>query len=49
MLMNDITAPSERRRKDDGFGDYLSHMVEVEYGITDQLATEFMLEGYRQI
>jgi len=45
MLMNDITSPSPVRRAD-GQGDYLSHMLELEYGVTSQLATEFMIEGF---
>lgn len=45
MLMNDITAPSHFRR-DEGFGTYMSHMIELEYGITSQLATEFMMEWF---
>lgn len=45
MLMNDITAPSHFRR-DEGLGTYMSHMIELEYGITSQLATEFMMEWF---
>lgn len=48
MLMTDLTAPSHFRR-DEGFGDYLSHMVELEYGITHQLATEFMIEWFEDL
>ena len=48
MLMNDITAPSHFRREE-GFGTYLSHMIELEYGITHQLATEFMIEWFEDL
>lgn len=48
MLMNDITAPSHFRREE-GFGNYLSHMIELEYGITHQLATEFMIEWFEDL
>ena len=49
MLMNDITAPSEFRREDDGFGNYLSHMLELEYAPLDQFATEFMVEWFEDL
>ncbi len=45
MLMNDFTAPSSVRRAE-GQGDYLSHMLELEYGVTSRLATEFMIETF---
>lgn len=45
MVMNDFTEPTERS-EDEKLGGYLSHMVELEYGITEQLATELMLEGF---
>jgi hypothetical protein len=45
MLMTDYTEPAERS-KDKKLGGYVSHMLEVEYGITEQLATELMLEGF---
>ncbi|MBI3910375.1 MAG: hypothetical protein HY320_05510 [Armatimonadetes bacterium] len=43
MIMTDLTAPAERTRK---VGNYLSNMLELEYGVSDQLATELMLEGF---
>ena len=46
MLMTDITAPSRFRREDDGFGTYMSHMVELEYSPFHQFATEFMIEWF---
>ncbi len=49
MFMNDLTAPSKFRRQEEGFGDYFSHMVELEYGLTDQLATEFMIEWFEDV
>lgn len=48
MSMNDITEPSSARREE-GFGTYLSHMVELEYGISNQLATEFMIEWFEDL
>lgn len=45
MFMNDITQPSAAGLEE-GSGTYLSHMVELEYGLSDQLATEFMIEWY---
>ncbi len=48
MFMNDITQPSAVRR-DEGQGTYLSHMVELEYGFSSQLATEFMVEWYEDL
>ena len=46
MFMTDITAPSRFRREDDGFGTYMSHMVELEYSPFNQFATEFMIEWF---
>jgi hypothetical protein len=48
MLMTDLTTPSEFR-KEESFGDYLSHMIELEYGATDQWATEFMIEWFEDL
>lgn len=48
MFMNDLTSPSESRQEE-GFGDYLSHMIELEYGATDQWATEFMVEWFEDL
>ncbi|MBI3944294.1 MAG: hypothetical protein HY321_00065 [Armatimonadetes bacterium] len=41
--MTDFTAPSERTGE---VGNYVSNMLELEYGVTDQFATELMLEGF---
>jgi len=49
MLMNDFTRPSRVRREDDGFGNYFSHMLELEVGVTDQYATEIMIETYEDL
>lgn len=49
MFMNDITSPSKFKQEEDGRGDYFSHMIELEYGITDQLASEFMVEWYEDL
>ncbi len=43
MLMNDFTRPS-RFHRNDGIGNYFSHMLELEYGVTNQLATALMIE-----
>ena len=43
MIMTDFTEPAERT-EDTGF--YMSNMLELEYGVTDQWATELMLEGF---
>ena len=43
MLMTDITRPAERT---DEVGTYMSNMLELEYGITDQWAAELMAEGF---
>lgn len=43
MLMTDITAPAERTDK---VGTYMSNMLELEYGITNQWATELMVEDF---
>lgn len=45
MVMTDFTEPAERSA-DEKLGGYLSNMVELEYGLTEQLATELMLEGF---
>ena len=47
MLMNDHTAPS-KFKKEEGQGEYLSHMIEVEYGVTERYATEFMVEWFEE-
>lgn len=49
MLMSDFTQPSDPKRENDGHGDYFSQMLELEYAPTDQLAFEFMMEGYEDI
>ncbi len=46
MIMNDITAPSKLRREE-GLGDYASQMFELEYGITNRIASEFMVETFQ--
>lgn len=48
MLMNDFTDPSQFRREDEGLHSYFSQMVELEYGVTEQWATEFMVEGFEE-
>ncbi|MBI3991500.1 MAG: hypothetical protein HY350_05050, partial [Candidatus Omnitrophica bacterium] len=48
MFMTDYTSPSQPK-EDEGQGDYFSHMVELEYGVTDQWSTEFMIEGFEDI
>ncbi|MBI3008399.1 MAG: hypothetical protein HYY56_02620 [Candidatus Omnitrophica bacterium] len=48
MLMNDFTSPSEPK-EEEGQGDYFSHMLELEYGVTDQWSTEFMVEWFEDI
>lgn len=48
MLMNDFTQPS-RFRREKGQGDYFSHMLELEYGVTNQFATELMIESFEDI
>jgi len=49
MLKTDYTRPSTSRREKDGFGDYLSHTLELEYGVTDRFATEFMIEWFEDL
>ena len=49
MLMNDFTSPSKFRREDEGQHSYFSQMVELEYGVTTQWATELMLEGFEEV
>ena len=46
--MNDITEPSTTRREE-GAGLYLSHMLELEYGVTSQFATELMVEWFEDL
>lgn len=46
MIMNDFTSPSKFRREQEGFGQYWSHMLELEYGVSDQFASEFMIESF---
>lgn len=48
MFMNDFTDPSKFKREDDGQRSYFSQMIELEYGLTEQFATEFMLEGFEE-
>src|SRR3990167_736056 len=45
MLMNDYTAPS-KFRKEEGQGEYFSHMIELEYGVSGRYSTEFMIEWF---
>lgn len=45
MLMNDFTVPSATNRED-GQNNYISQMVEIEYGVTGQFATELMMESF---
>jgi hypothetical protein len=49
MLMNDFTRPSTFSREEDGFGNYLSHSLELEYGVTDQFATELITEWFEEV
>ena len=46
MVMNDYTNPAVFRREDDGQRSYFSQMIELEYGVTEQWATELMLESF---
>lgn len=46
MVMNDYTNPAVFRREDDGQRSYFSQMLELEYGVTEQWATEFMIESF---
>ncbi len=48
MVMNDLTAPSRFRREDDGQHSYFSNMIEIEYGVTDQFASELMVEAFEE-
>jgi len=43
MIMTDFTEPAERTG---AVGFYQSNMIELEYGVTGQWATELMLEGF---
>jgi hypothetical protein len=49
MLMSDFTQPSRFRRDSEGMKNYGSHMLELEYGVTDQLAAELMVEWFEEI
>lgn len=49
MFMNDFTAPSSFKREDDGIGNYLSHMIELEYAPFNRFATEFMVEWFEDL
>ena len=49
MFMNDLTSPSQFKHEEDGRGDYFSHMIELEYGITEKLASEFMVEWFEDL
>lgn len=49
MIMNDFTAPSPVRREDDGQHNYFSNMIEIEYGITEQFASELMFEAFEEV
>ena len=48
MIMNDFTTPSKFKREDDGQHTYFSNMIELEYGVSAQFATEFMLEAFEE-
>lgn len=48
MLMNDYTSPSDFKRLNDGEHNYFSQMLELEYGVTEQYATELMFEGFAE-
>ncbi|MBI2337479.1 MAG: hypothetical protein HYU97_12035 [Deltaproteobacteria bacterium] len=48
MFMTDITAPS-RFKREEGQGNYLSHMLELEYAPLHQFATEFMIEWFEDM
>ncbi|MBI5367125.1 MAG: hypothetical protein HZA54_08820 [Planctomycetes bacterium] len=48
MFMNDFTSPSSFKRAE-GQGKYFSHMIELEYGVTDQLAIEPMIEWFEDV
>ena len=48
MVMNDYTNPAVFRREDDGQRGYFSQMIELEYGVTEQWATEFMIESFAE-
>lgn len=49
MLMNDLTSPSSIRKEREGLGDYFSHMIELDYSVTDQLVVEFMPEWFEDV
>ncbi|MBI2920724.1 MAG: hypothetical protein HYY18_06520 [Planctomycetes bacterium] len=48
MIMSDFTNPSKFKREE-GQGDYFSQMIEFEYGLTEQLAVELMLEAFEDV
>lgn len=48
MIMNDLTEPAQFKREEDGQRDYVSNMIELEYGLSDQFATEFMIEAFEE-
>ncbi|MBI2871008.1 MAG: hypothetical protein HYY14_04780 [Candidatus Omnitrophica bacterium] len=45
MIMNDFTEPAVRSGENK-LGGYFSNMLELEYGVTEQFATEFMVEAF---
>ena len=47
MLMSDFTRPS-KANKEEGQKDYYSQMLELEWAVTDKLATELMFEGFEE-
>jgi hypothetical protein len=49
MFFNDLTDPSGHAREEEGHGNYLSHMIELKYSPTDQLAMEFMPEWFEDL
>lgn len=46
--MNDFTFPSAPKREE-GQNNYFSQMIEIEYGLTEQLAVEIMGEGFEEL
>ncbi len=49
VLRNDFILPSRFLREEEGFGKYLSHVLEFEYGVTDQFSTELYLVGFEDL
>lgn len=47
MLMSDYTRPS-KSNKEEGQKDYYSQMLELEWAVTHQFATELMFEGFEE-